>query len=305
MSGGVHYFCAMRKLTDIAPGYALPAIVLLCLLAFTACESYWRKKPEKTPLARVGEEYLYKEDVAQRIDDDLSPQDSAALVSNLITTWGIQQLMLQKAQINLSEEEIERFESLIADYRADLYTRAYKEALVAQSDTLITDSELRSFYEQEQENFRLKEKVVRLRFIEMPPQFLNRDEVTRRLRSFEAEDLQFLDSVGVQFRKLNFNDSLWVPATRVIEEIPPLTLENEGDYLKKSQFIEMEDEGGVYLAYIVDVLPVNAIAPLSYIRPTLSQVLLNRRKMRYLRALETDLIDEAVRNNEFQIYENP
>ena len=59
------------------------------------------------------------------------------------------------------------------------------------------------------------------------------------------------------------------------------------------------------MAEVVDMLPINEIAPLSYIEPTLRQVLMNRRKMRYLRALEADLVDEAIRQNEFEIYENP
>jgi hypothetical protein len=169
---------------------------------------------------------------------------------------------------------------------------------------MLTAEELRGFYEQEKENFRLQEKLVRLRFIELPLQFLNKEEVTTRLRRFDTEDQAFLDSVGVQFRKLNFNDSLWVPAARVIEEIPPLNAENEGEYLNNSQYFELEDAQGVYLAEVVEVLPINEIAPLSYIEPTLRQVLLNRRKMRYLRALEADLVDEAIQQNEFEIYEN-
>jgi hypothetical protein len=89
----------------------------------------------------------------------------------------------------------------------------------------------------------------------------------------------------------------------VIEEIGPLTYENEEEYLKKSQFFEMEDSTGVYLTRVVDVLKPNEIAPLSYIEPTIRQVLLNRRKMKYLRSLETDLMDEAIRQKEFEIYD--
>ena len=185
-----------------------------------------------------------------------------------------------------------------------LYTRAYKEALVAQiSDTLVGEEEMSEFYESEKENFTLQEKIVQLRFIELPLQFLNREEVTERLRRFEGEDLVFLDSVGVQFKKLHFNDSLWVPVSRVIEEIAPLTYENEEEHLKNSQFFEMEDSTGVYLTKVVNVLKPNEIAPLSYIEPTIRQVLLNRRKMKHLRSLETDLIDEAIRQKEFEIYE--
>ena len=54
---------------------------------------------------------------------------------------------------------------------------------------------------------------------------------------------------------------------------------------------------------IGDVRTINEIAPLGYIRPTLRQVLLNRRKLEFLRRLETELLDEAVKQNEFEIYE--
>ena len=274
------------------------------LVFLTGCADLWRKEPDRQPLARVGEMYLYPEDVRDLLDENLSPQDSAAFVSNLINTWATRQLLLSRARINLPEEKIEEFESLISDYRAELYTRAYKEALVAQiSDTLVGEEEMSEFYESEKENFTLQEKIVQLRFIELPLQFLNREEVTERLRRFEGEDLAFLDSVGVQFKKLHFNDSLWVPLSRVIEEIAPLTYENEEEHLKNSQFFEMEDSTGVYLTKVVNVLKPNEIAPLSYIEPTIRQVLLNRRKMKHLRSLEADLIDEAIRQKEFEIYE--
>ncbi len=280
------------------------ALWLPLLVFLTGCEELWRKEPKNKPLARVGTNYLYPADIRDLLDENLSPQDSAALVSNLINTWATRELLLSRAKINLPEDKIQEFESLISDYRAELYTRAYKEALVAQiSDTVVGTAEMQQFYETEKENFRLQEKIVQLRFIELPLQFLNREEVTERLRRFEGEDLEFLDSVGVHFKKLHFNDSLWVPVSRVIEEIAPLTYENEADYLKNAQFFEMEDSTGVYLTKVVDVLKPNEIAPLSYIEPTIRQVLLNRRKMKYLRSLETDLMDEAIRQKEFEIYD--
>ena len=280
------------------------AALVGCAAAVWGCDALWKKEPEKVPLARVGESYLYAEDMDDVLSESLSPEDSASYVSNYINNWATRQLLLSRARLNLPAEQLEAFEALVSDYRADLYTRAYKEALVAQgADTVVRQRELEIFYDQEKENFKLQEKIVQLRFLEIPQQFLNREEVTTRLRRFNREDLGFLDSVGVQFRKLNFNDSLWVPAARVIEEIPPLTYDNESQYLKKSQFFELEDEQGVYLAVVRDVLEVNDVAPLSYIEPTLRQVLLNRRKMRYIRTLETDLINEAIQQKEFEVYD--
>ena len=59
---------------------------------------------------------------------------------------------------------------------------------------------------------------------------------------------------------------------------------------------------GVYLARINGVLQVNDVAPLSYISETINQVLRNRRKQDYLKQLEIEIIDEATKNNEFEVY---
>ncbi|WP_238857852.1 peptidyl-prolyl cis-trans isomerase [Poritiphilus flavus] len=276
---------------------------VVALFFALSCEGIWKKDTDNTPLARVGDTYLYREEVQALLRDNISKEDSASFVSNYINTWATKQLLLSKAKINLSEEKLAEFERLVANYRTDLYTRAYKEALVQQSeDTTISTAQLRDFYDKQKENFKLKEKLVKLRFVELPNQFLNKDEVIERLKRFNSEDLMYLDSIGVQFKKLNFNDSLWIRASRVIEEVPPLNLENQDRYLKKSQFFELEDASGVYLAKVTGVLRVNDIAPLSYIEPTLRQVLLNRRKLEYIRKLETDIIDEATREEEFEVY---
>ncbi|WP_276391618.1 peptidyl-prolyl cis-trans isomerase [Eudoraea chungangensis] len=279
--------------------------ISLCAIAclVVACEAYINRNAGDEPLARVGDAYLYWDEVALSLADNLKGVDSASLVTNYINQWATRQILLEKAKINLSEEKLAQFEQMVSEYRTDLYTRAYKEALVNQvNDTLISEEELRSFYETEKANFKLKEKIVRLRFIQLPLQFLNKPEVTESLKRFEKTDFVYLDSIGVQFKKLNFNDSLWVPATRVIEEIPPLTTQNEAQYLKNSQFFELEDAMGVYLTKVVEVLEANEIAPFTYVKSSISQVLLNRRKLDYIRKLETEIIDEATQKNEFEVY---
>jgi len=254
-------------------------------------------------LARVGENYLYVEDVAPLLANGVSSQDSASIVSNFINNWAAKQLLLEKSRINLSEEKLAEFDALVNDYRTDLYTRAYKEALVWQgSDSTVSRVQLREFYESEKENFRLKEKIMKLRFIELPKQFLNKKEASRSLDDFKEKDRVYLDSVAVQFKKMNFNDSLWIKASKVINEIPPLNHENEGKYLNNSQFFELEDANGVYLTKIIEVRNVNDVAPLSFIEPTLRQVLLNRRRLEYARKLEAEIIDEAIKDKEFEIY---
>lgn len=280
----------------------LMSVVLLCTCI--SCDSLFNKKEDKIPVARVGETYLYKEDLKELLLTNMSKEDSTSLVNNYINNWAYKQLLLSKAKINLPEEKLEYFEQLVSNYRTDLYTGAYKEALVLQShDTVITRTQLTEFYEREKENFKLKERIIQLRFVELPTQYLDKDLVANKLRNFKEADKRYLDSISVQFRKVNFNDSIWVSAFRVMEEITPLTTENQDKYLKKSQFFELQDSLGVYLGKINDMLEINDIAPLTYIEPTIKQLLLNRRKLDYMKKLEVEVMDEAIKEKEFEVYE--
>ena len=281
--------------------YRILCICVFCTLL--SCKGFWGGDDDREVIARVGDSYLYKDEIESLMAIRGTKEDSAVFVTDYINNWAVKQLLVSKAQINLPEAKLEEFERLVANYRTDLYTGAYKEALASlDKDTVITANQMQAFYEEKKENFKLKEKVVQLRFIELPNRFLNKSEVTERLRRFEPEDVNYLDSVGIQFKKLNFNDSLWIPVSRVIDEISPLTIDNEARYLKNSQFFELEDSLGVYLVKINGVLQVNDIAPLSYISGTIEQVLRNRRKIEYLQQLETEIIDEATKNNEFEVF---
>lgn len=276
-------------------------LLLICVLF--SCSTFFKKKEEKEALARVGDTFLYSEDVKPLITQNMSKSDSASFVTNYINNWASKQLLLSKSKINLTEEKLSEFNDLVDDYRTDLYTRAYKEALVSRgADTLVSDNQLQQFYEKEKENFKLKERIVKLRFIELPLTFLDKGEVSKRLKSFKEDDVAYLDSIGVQFKKLHFNDSIWIKSSRIFEEIPPLTIDNQDRYLKNSQFFELKDSIGVYLIKIEEVRDLNEIAPLSFITPTIKQVLLSRRKIDYLRKLETEIIDEAIKDKEFEVF---
>lgn len=287
------------------PNKLVPIFSLLLVLSLFlgSCVS---KTVEKEAIARVGDHYLYKSDVDKLITNKTTKADSILLVTNYINIWATQQLLVSKAKLNLSEEKLNEFNQLVANYKADLYANAYKNALVQKAnDTTVSEEELKTFYEQEKENFKLKEKLLQLRYISLPKQFINKNEISKRLDAFDEKDRLYLDSLSVQFKKYNFNDAVWVEASKLIDEIPPLTYDNEAKYLKKSQFFELQDSLGVYLTKITAVLNVNDEAPLEYITPTIERVLLNRRRLNFLKNLEVDIIDEAIKNKEFEIYERP
>ena len=72
--------------------------------------------------------------------------------------------------INLETKNFEtiEFDELIKQYKIDLYTKAYIEEIVKRTvDTVVTDLELKSYYNQNKENFRTNGTLVRLRYINL------------------------------------------------------------------------------------------------------------------------------------------
>jgi len=99
------------------------------------------------------------------------------------------------------------------------------------------------------------------------------------------------------------NDSVWINK-EVLFETLPILMSAKDEVLKKSNFTQFQDSIGVYLVKIEDILNQNEIAPLSYIKPTLRQIILNKRKLELIRKLETDITRDAIEHNKFEIYNN-
>jgi hypothetical protein len=98
------------------------------------------------------------------------------------------------------------------------------------------------------------------------------------------------------------NDSIWIKVSQVLNKIPVITTENKSELLKKSNFIQLKDSLGVYLMQINDVLLRNSIAPLEYVKPTIDQIVINKRKLELIRELEKDITKDAIKNKQFEIY---
>ena len=53
---------------------------------------------------------------------------------------------------------------------------------------------------------------------------------------------------------------------------------------------------------IKEVLKKNNVAPLPYIKPTIRQIILSKRKRELIKKLEKDITKDAIKNKQFEIY---
>ena len=278
-------------------------VIFTCVVVLCVSCNFFKETDDRIPVARVGESYLYQDDIENIVADGTSSEDSILLVNNFITRWATQELLIDGAKRNLPETQQEEFNKLVTQYKNDLFTKAYLEALVNKYiDTTIIAAEAQSIYDTNKETFKLNEELVKLRYISMPLNAINKDEVERRFKRYNKDDKDYFNGVALQFKSYSFNDSIWVKLSQAAEKIPVVNAENKTELLKKSNFIQLKDSLNLYLMQINDVLQQNDYAPLEYVKPTIDQIIINKRKLELIKQLEKDITKDAIKNNQFEIY---
>ena len=269
--------------------------ILLVMILFS-CEE---QKPEDGAVARVKDKYLLQEDINFNFPEGLSREDSLLYRNNYIKMWATKELLLDKARINI-EDENKEIETLVKNYEKELLIDKYKKAVLQQElDTLITDQDIDDYYEANKNVYRLNEDLIQLKYIYFSKDLSDKREFIKLFKSNDPEDLDILIEKELELFSFTFNDSIWVSTIEVEKKLP--FLKNE-EKLKKNQFIQKEDSLGVYLLAVKDILQRNQVAPKSYVIPTIRQMILHKRKLELMNSIEKTIMVDAINNKQFEQY---
>ena len=276
-------------------------LTIISLIVLCSCD-FINQDNLDTPIARVNDSYLYKKDIKNLIFENTSKDDSTLIVANFINRWATKQLLIDQSIINLTQEKQDAYNNLVNQYKTDLYIEAYKSSIVAkQLDSVITFEELEKFYNQNKENFKLNDNLLKIRYIHIDENFSNTKELVEKFKRFDSIDKNELTKLNIKFKAFNLNDSIWIKNDLLIRVLPVLK-QNNNQLLKKTNFTQLQDSLGVYLVKIEAVLKTNDIAPLSYVKPTIEQIVINKRKQEILKKIEKEITIDAIKNKNFELF---
>jgi hypothetical protein len=279
----------------------LPVVVLF-FIVFTSC-SYFKPENKPLALARVGESYLYKSDLADLVLEGTSKEDSISIVRNFIDRWATQKLLIKAAEINIDKAQQEEFDKLIQQYKVDLYTKAYLEEIVKREvDTLVSEVEIKSYYNENKENFRTNGSLIQLRYINLPSDHPKFDLIKNRFFDSKKSDRSFWETYQLQFKSSALNDSVWVEMNQVYRKLPFITPDNSDEYIVPGKTIQYPDSLHVYFVKIRNVINKNEVSPFEYVKPTLKELIINKRKLDLIKKFEKEITDDAIKNNKYEIY---
>ena len=275
---------------------------LACFLLLLSC-NYFRPEAKPQAIARVGDTYLYKDDIADLVPKGTSSADSLAIVRRFIDRWAAKKLLIDAAEVNLNGEKKSEFDNLVNQYKIDLYTRAYLEEIVKRSvDTVVSDVELKSYYDTNKENFKTNGVLVRLRYINLLKDNPKYETIKSKFFDYKKSDRKFWDTYALQFKSFAFNDSVWVDMSQVYGKLPFINPENRDEYIRSGKSIQHADSLDMYLVKITNVIDRNQIGPFDYLKSTLKEVIINKRKLELIKKFEKEITDDAIKDKEYEIY---
>jgi hypothetical protein len=280
----------------------LKYVVIGLMIGCASCNLF-KSDSKTTAIARVNSDYLYKEDIANLIPPGIAKEDSIVIVRNFIDRWAAQKLLIRVAEVNLNASKKAEFDTLIQQYKVDLYTKAYLEEVVKRTtDTVVTLSELKAYYKENKENFKTNGTLVRLRYINIKKDNPKYEIIKSKFFDFRKSDKKFWDTYSMQLNSFALNDSIWVDMSQVYAKLPFINPDNRDEYILSGKTIQKTEAGNNYLVKISNVIDKNQIAPFEYLRPTLQEVIINKRKLELIKNFEKEIIDDAIKDKKYEVY---
>ena len=253
-------------------------------------------------VARAGEKTLTKEELIDKLPKIINLEDSIIISNKIINNWALNQLLIENAEINLSSEEIKKIEKISSEYYYDLLISTYKNKVASyNSDTLVLDNEISEYYNSNFDNFLLYEDIIKGRYVRLNKNNFNLNEIKRRFRRFNEQDLTFFDSISLQLLNYSLNDTTWVNKDLFFNKIPVLKDDEIERIVKKTLYVVKEDSLDVYLIKINDFIGINDKAPLDYIYNRIEELVKNKKKVDFIKKFETETIENAKLENNFEI----
>lgn len=277
--------------------------VLGGLVFLSACSMFGDKESRdgNEPIARVFNKFLYQEDLEEMLGDNYSLEDSVNLSDYYVYDWVHRNLLIKKAELELpnSKEEIEK---KIEDYRASLLLFLYEQHLLKQNvDTLVSTTDIASYYQEHQESFKLRDDILKAQFVILKKESPQLDSVRYWMKDGSEASMKALQTYCFQYA-MNFSlTPVWNTFEEFTQEIP-IPEEEVNEFLTSSSLYETKDAVNIYFVKVMEYGLQDNLAPLDYKRDEISKVMINKRRIEHIKKMKQEIYQEALNKNQYEVF---
>ncbi len=275
------------------------ALLLFLVLGLFSC-NFLKQDTDKLLVTVYGDK-LYFSDIQDLISPDLSGEDSLKLVQALCEKWAKEQLLVQKAKINLPLV-LQDVQAQVESYEKSLLIYSYQKELLNQKlDTIVNDDEIQSYYEKNKQNFILNNAVVRVNYIKLKKEVPYLWKVQRLFKKEDEESKLSLEDYCYQFADDYYLDDSWLSVDDILKVLPD---NYKSRNLYKVKSIEFADDDYYYFLHVKKYISKGSVSPLEIVSNQIHSIIINKRKIDFLKHVEMDLYQNALAKNYVQYEKN-
>ena len=270
------------------------------LFGLVGCRYFKKSEPSGLPVARVFDKYLYSSDLKGVVSPGTSSEDSAEVVKNYINNWIRQELLVHHAETNLPDEQKD-FTNELEAYRRSLIIYKFETEYIKQKfDTVIPETDIQKFYNENKDNFKLKDNICKAVWAQFPISFpkASLNKISKLFNKGSISKLE--EACSGKATNYDVSDTAWISFNDLTAHVPIKTDNPEG-YLKAHTFTELRDSTNIYLVRFTNIQNREGVSPLAFERENIRSLLLNKRRLSVLDKLEKDLFDKATKDKDFEI----
>ncbi len=279
--------------------YIFLTFFLTTLFLFSCSQS---QDVKEKPVAKVFEAELYPSNLENVVPYGIKGKDSVELIKKFIQQWIQNELVLNYAKKNLTDDQL-NVEKEVEEYRKNLLIYNYQKELISQKlDTLVQQSEIEKYYNTYSSNFVLKDNIAHVYYIKLNKKTPGIEKVKRWYTSNNTKDIDNLRSFCIQFAENYFlDDNTWLLFDDILKEVP---IENYNTelLLKNNTNIELADSSFVYFLRIKGYKIKNSISPLSFEKDNIKNIIINKRKLKLIDEMKREVYNQALENKDFEIF---
>lgn len=275
--------------------------IVLILSLLSGCAYFHDSSPGAVVIAKVGNKSLLRKELIAALPGDITRTDSVNQAKDYIQRWVRQEMMLKMAEENLADDQKD-VQRELDEYRTSLIIHRYQQQLISQKlDTVLTDGDIRQFYDSNPGKFILDQNIVKVIYIEVPKNVAKADQLKRWMGATDDKSRKELEKFSFQYAtKFDYFNEQWIDFNRIWSRMP-VRFTSPDAILRKNSFIESSDESKYYLAAIKDCRIIGEKAPFEFVKDRIANLILNNRKMEFIEDLQKNVYQKGENTNLFKI----
>ncbi|MBP7954632.1 MAG: peptidyl-prolyl cis-trans isomerase [Parabacteroides sp.] len=279
-------------------------ILLTLSVSLFACKKAIQTD-EPDALVKVNDRILTRNEVESLIPKGTTSADSLLLAESYIKKWVKDELVLKIAQRNLGSDK-ETIDKLVGAYRRSLLRYRYQEKLIQEklSDE-IQESDVLTYYDTNKEKFVLDKNLIKGLFLKVPADAPNLSEVKTWYKSGNVASLEKIEKYSIQNAAIyEYFFDKWVDFDEIRNNIPN-QISNPESFLRTNKILEVTDSSFCYFLNIRQVLLKGQVEPFEYAEPRIREILINQRKLDFIKEFEEELYNDALDGGDVIFYNKP